>query len=136
MIENEVVKIFKVKGQKQGKLLNELTDEFRSGRNPWELVRLIDSDNRGLIEVGIYIIREIIIENDDLIEVIIIRLYQLIRHVDKSIRHYSFLLLGSILKEKGSNQEIGLYKKMLLDNDKFIRKTAQRLLDNGYLGSV
>lgn len=136
MIENEVVKIFKVKEHKQGKLLNELTDEFRSGRNPWELVQLIDSEDRGLIEVGIYIIREIIIENDDLIEEITIRLYQLIKHADKSIRHYSFLLLSSILKEKGSNQEIELYKKMLLDNDKFIRETAQKLLDDGHLRNM
>jgi len=133
MIENEIEQIL-LNPKNVDEQLNDLTDEFRGGRNPWELLELFEHNNNEAIEIGLYIINEIIIEDDILNEQLKHKLTKLIKVKDSNIRMSSFLILSQIYTDYSeSEKEIDLYKTMIKDNDKHIIETGKKLLKDGHL---
>jgi len=136
MIESEVLNIINKRSVSlQGKLLEELTDQFRSGRNRNDVLKLIASDNVDFIDVGTYILREIIIVDSSILQQIEERLYVLIEHDDSNIRFKSLLILSDLLSDKidSKDQLDKLLFRMSLDPDKSIQSTAKKILKNGNL---
>ncbi|MCU0444720.1 MAG: hypothetical protein MUE85_07350 [Microscillaceae bacterium] len=134
MIIEEVLNVMKDRPiSLQAKMLSELTDQFRSGRNPSDILKLINLEDEYLIEFGIYLIGEVIIDNQSIIPPIIDRLYVLLEHKNSRIRLKTFINLSQLLEERDLKEPKELYLKMCKDDDEFIRLTAKRLLDTGNL---
>ena len=118
----------------RGDLINELTDEFRDGRDPRILCELLESDNNKFIEIGLYIINEIIIEDHQLLTNISRALYKLIKNSDSYIRYKAFVILSQILEDLSRNEECtDLYLIVYKDEDKDIRESGIKLLKDGHL---
>lgn len=87
MIENEILEIISSNGD-----LNEITDEFRRGRDISHLLTLLNSENSELVSIGTYILDEIDFELYNTKD-FLCRLSELVGHNDPIIR---FNVLGAL----------------------------------------
>jgi hypothetical protein len=134
MIEKEVLNILEKRSPSiQASMIGKLTDEFRSGRNPSELSKLLDSANNEVSCIGVYIIGEINIKNHKVLQSIIEKLFLLIEHEDSKISYGVLICLSSLLKEKDPIEANKLYSKMSEDSDEDVRNTAKQLHQTGKL---
>jgi hypothetical protein len=132
MIEKEVLNILEKRSPSiQASMIGKLTDEFRSGRNPSELSKLLDSANNEVSWIGIYIIGEINIKNHKVLQFIIEKLLLLTEHEDSKIRYGVLICLSSLLKETDPKEANKLYSKMSEDSDEGVRNTAKQLHQTG-----
>jgi len=119
---------------KSGELIEDFTDEFRDGRNPWSLLDLINSDDVHVNEVGLYVLNEMIIEERELIEKLETSLSKLTTSKDSNIRFRSFLILSQIFTDSGENEkETNLYLAMYKDENEHIKAAGEKLLRDGHL---
>ena len=117
-----------------GKVLNDLTDQFREGRDPWEILDLLNSKNKDVIGIGLYIANEIIISDHNVNEQLKDSLSNLIIHNDSNIRIRSFLILSQIYTDYGEKEkETDLYLIMIRDKDQHISEAGNKLLKDGHL---
>lgn len=132
MIEQYVVNILNEKSEPiKIQKLGELTDEFRAGRNPSELLVLLESNNTLVLDIALYILGEINIANTNILKQIAKRLKVLSIHKEPYIRYRVLLNLSDFVISIDELNSI--YKKMTYDLDKDISETAKKLLQNGNL---
>lgn len=132
MIEQYVVNILNEKSEPiKIQRLGELTDEFRAGRNPSELLVLLESNNTLVLDIALYILGEINIANTNILKQIAKRLKVLSIHKEPYIRYRVLLNLSDFVVSIDELNSI--YKKMTYDLDKDISETAKKLLQNGHL---
>jgi len=118
-----------------GKALNDLTDQFRKGRDPWEILELLNSKNEDVIGIGLYIANEIIISDHNLNQHLKDSLSNLINQNDSNIRIRAFLILSQIYTDYGDKEkETDLHLIMIKDKNKHISEAGAKLLKDGHLG--
>ena len=115
------------------KMISNLTDEFRAGRNPIELLELIESDDKEILSIALYILGEVIISCNITMQKIIKRLFILYLHEDSQIRYKTLINLASFAHGIDSDKLNSIYKEMCQDSDEYIRETAYKLLQSGHL---
>ena len=131
MIVDEVNNVLKLDSENdQIKLIGELTDEFRSGRDPSQLWGLIETDDKDILDIALYIIGEINISSEDILQNIIFRLVELSAHENSLIRYKVLLNVVSFAERINSRLLKDFYIKMSNDPDIDVRETAHELLHN------
>jgi HEAT repeat protein len=121
MIEDEVFTILRRTGETNE--LNSLVDQFRAGRDPNEVLRLLFSENDELVRIGAYITNEISTKYYDT-EAFIDRLYELTNHQVPRVRHYSLAALFPLLSPTCQRAH-DLVVKLLNDLNEGVRLAAE-----------
>lgn len=133
MIIKEVQTILS-KQKNVGAVLNDFTDDFRDGRDHWEIIELISHEDDDVVGIGLYVLNEIIIEDENLKLHLEESLSNLIKNRNSNIRLRTFLILSQLHKDYGEKErETNLYLKMTRDKDKHIREAGKKLLKDGHL---
>src|ERR1051325_5921182 len=88
MIEQEILEIVR-EATDGGKHLNEIADQFRSGRNVDELITLLDSPDAELVSLGAWILSELHLELYNFAR-FTSRLQRLIDHANPAVRFHAF----------------------------------------------
>ncbi|WP_298423846.1 hypothetical protein [uncultured Kordia sp.] len=116
-----------------GELLNAFTDEFRGGRNPKDIIELLQSQNDELISFGIYVVGEINIEDSKIKKAIKEELYKLIEIGSSYIRILSLTSISSIiLEESDLNKAKSFYARIFEENDdEGVKALAKKLYNKG-----
>lgn len=118
-----------------GEVLNEFVDQFRDGRDPWEIIELINHKDDDVVGIGLYVINEIIIADDNLNLRLEKSLSNLINNRNSNIRFRTYLILSQLHTDYGEKEkETNLYLEMIKDEDKHIREAGEKLLKDGHLG--
>lgn len=134
MIKNEVVNILNQKSEFiKVEMIGELTDEFRSGRNPSELLELLKSSDKNILSIALYILGEINITDINISKGIIRRLKILSSHKDTRVRYKTLINLASLSHEVNADELNNIYEKMSQDLNEGIRENAKELLRTGNL---
>ncbi|MGC4120276.1 MAG: hypothetical protein QM765_37985 [Myxococcales bacterium] len=122
MIEQEILEIIASDSDDVGRRLNDVADQFRSGRDPKDLLALLDSDNDELVSWGAWFLKEIpfaIYESDAFLT----RLRALTDHRVPLVRILALqALFPSLSAEDGTTQ--ALIRKLLSDPDDAVRSLA------------
>ena len=122
MIESEILDIVADKTD-SGKRLNALVDQFRHGRNVFDLVTVLSSSNPELVAIGAWILGELPFElynTDDLIS----RLRELTNHKDPAVRFSAFGALFPALDRTDTSTQ-ALLRKMCNDPNEGVRRSAE-----------
>lgn len=136
MIENYIKEILNIKNINiQGEILNNLADDFRAQvRDPRDLIKLLENDNDEMIDIGLYLFREIVIEDSFLLNDFIKIFENLIKHENKEIRFWAFISYSETLTEIGNFKKLNeLYLQMVNDRVKSIRDAGINLIKDGHL---
>lgn len=106
-----------------GKRLNEIADEFRSGRDVNELLVLLDSDNSELVSTGAWILGELRFElyNSDRF---LSRLRELLDHQDPAVRFQALSAVFPALDGQDAATQ-ALLSKLRSDSNKGVRMCAE-----------
>jgi len=130
----EEVKTILVNRKNVEEVLNEFTDQFRDGRDPWEIIELINHKDDDVVGIGLYVLNEILIEDDNLNLHLEESLSTLIKSRNSNIRFRTYLILSQIHTDYGEKEkETNLYLEMVKDKDKHIREAGEKLLKDGHL---
>jgi len=130
IIEN----ILKIKSENiKVEMILTLTNEFRSGRNPIELLESLEVNNKNIVRIALYVLGEVNISNDTVLQRIIARLFVLSSHEDFQVRYKTLINLASLSMYIDSDILIDTYIRMSKDEDENIRETACKLLESGHL---
>lgn len=117
-----------------GEVLNDFTDQFRDGRDPWEIIELINHKDDDVVEIGLFVLNEIIIEDENLNLHLEESLSNLIKNRNSNIRFRTYLILSQLHTDYGEKEkETNLYLEMIKDEDKHIRKAGKKLMKDGHL---
>ncbi|MEK6234096.1 MAG: hypothetical protein N2C14_05245, partial [Planctomycetales bacterium] len=122
MIEDEVLTIVNGTGNRAEEL-NSLVDQFRRGREPEDLLRLLCSDNNELVRTGAYIASEISIEQYNSTS-FIGRLRELTDHQIPLIRCFALTALYPFL-DATQQETRDLIAKLLKDTNEGVRMSAE-----------
>lgn len=114
-------------------MIGELTDEFRAGRNPTELLELLQADAEDILIVALYIIGEINISSISTSKKIIKRLEVLLTHKESQVRYKTLINLASLAGTIGVSELNNIFERMSQDSNEGISKTAKELLRTGNL---
>ncbi len=122
MIDEEIREIIGDESD-DGTRLNQLVDDFREGRDPEELVELLDSSNIELVSLGSWILSELSVERYRKHSVLS-RLQSLVRHKAPSVRLSAFGALFPALSAN-DDESVGLLRELLRDPNDGVRKAAE-----------
>jgi hypothetical protein len=106
-----------------GEALNDIVDEYRIGKDPDEVIELLDSDNSDLVGLGAWILSEIDEEKYNS-EPFISRLMNLTNHEDPTVRFNSIGALYPCL-DWTSESTKELYEHLSKDSDKGVSTRAK-----------
>ena len=121
MIVKELERILKNPGR-QSATFDSLVDDFREGRDAFELIELLDSANDELVQIGCYILGEIQTSKYDN-ELFRKRLRQLTTHSVPAIRLHSFNAIFPFLGS-GNTATVEIVTRLLADENDGVRMTA------------
>lgn len=124
MIEDEVLAIAN-SASDAAVALNSLVDQFRLGRDPEEILRLLLAENDELIRTGVWITTEISTDHYNTVP-IITRLKDLTNHQDPSIRCYALNSLFPLL-DPAHRETHDIITKLLKDPNEGVRETADAI---------
>jgi hypothetical protein len=134
MINDIVVNILNKKSEPiKIEMIGDLADEFRAGRNPSELLELLESDDENILNIALYILGEINIASISILKEIVKKLEILSVHKESQIRYKTLINLASLSHKVNTDKLNNIYKKMSQDSNESISKTAKELLRNGNL---
>jgi HEAT repeat protein len=122
MIAKEILEIVRDAAD-DGTRLNEIADQFRSGRDLNEILTLLNSDDPACVSVGAWILGELRFELYDSDEYIS-RLVELTEHKDPSVRFHALGALFPAL-ERGDATTRTLLKKLCSDENEGVRRSAE-----------
>ncbi len=106
-----------------GQAINDLVNEFYYGRNPIEIIELIDHEDENIVCQGLYLLNEISVSYYDNAE-FTSRLWDLVDHEAPIIRWYAFGAIFPLLnKEDESTFE--LIQKIKNDKNKGVRMRGE-----------
>lgn len=122
MIETDILEILG-DATDGGKRLNEIADEFRSGRDVNELLDLLDSDNSELVSAGAWIFGELSFElyNSDRV---LSRLRELLDHQHPAVRFHALSAVFPALNGQDAATQ-ALLSKLRSDPNKGVRMSAE-----------
>ncbi|HEY5755656.1 MAG TPA: HEAT repeat domain-containing protein [Steroidobacter sp.] len=122
MIETDILAIF-ADAIDGGKRLNEIADEFRSGRDVNELLVLLDSDNFELVSAGAWILGELSFDlyNSDRF---LSRLRALLDHQDPAVRFRALSAVFPALNGQDA-ATLALLSKLRSDPNEGVRMSAE-----------
>ena len=121
MIEKEVLAITN-SASDAAAALNALVDQFRLGRDPEELLRLLFSEDDELIRIGVWITAEISTEHYNTVPFISC-LKELTNHQDPSVRLYALSALFPLL-DPTNRETHEIIIKLMKDSNDGVRETA------------
>lgn len=121
-IENELRAILDSEGD-QADELNLLVDEFRKGRDSWELLCLLNASDSELVRIGAWIASEV---SFDLYNtpVIIDRLRELTHHETPLVRLYALSAFFPSL-DRTNSASLELVSRLRKDENKGVRMGAE-----------
>jgi hypothetical protein len=122
MIEEELLEIVRDAAD-NGTRLNEITDQFRRGRDVNELLILLHSDNPEFVSIGAWILHELPFPLYNS-EKYISRLTDLTAHEDPSVRFHALGALFPALDREDAATGM-LLKKLCSDDNEGVRRSAE-----------
>lgn len=122
MIETDILEILG-DATDGGERLNEIADEFRSGRDVDELLVLLDSDNSELVSTGAWILGELSFELYDS-DRFLSRLRELLDHQDPAVRFHALSAVFPALNGQDAATQ-ALLSKLRSDPNKGVRMCAE-----------
>jgi HEAT repeat protein len=122
VIEREILKIVRAPGD-SGERLSAIADEFRRGRDIYELVVLLDSTDAELVSVGAWLLGELplALYNSDRF---VSRLRELVDHANPMVRFHAFGALYPAMDPTHTATH-QLLKRLLADSNEGVRRSAQ-----------
>lgn len=122
MIEQEVLEIVRDVND-NGQRLNDIADQFRTGRDVHEVFALLNSSDDELVSVGAWILGELPIDlyNSN---PFISRLKELVEHDLPAVRFHAFGALFPALNWADESARL-LLAKLLSDPNEGVRRSAQ-----------
>lgn len=133
LIPDEVIHIL-AHPKDDGSLLDNLTDKFRTGKDPSILYQLLISNKDEFVEIGLHILNEITIKDPELIDKLKRQLNQLINDEKWIIRAQSFFILSQMYEDDNQYKEAAkLHLLMSNDKDVGIREAGEKLLKDGHM---
>ena len=121
MTETEILEIIK-----DSKRLQLLANQFRQKPDASELMVLLNSDNDKIVEVGVWIAGEILVDKANA-EPMISRLHQLLSHPNSSIRFHAIGALFPFL-DLSNPATREMLTKLSHDSDKAVRLSVEAAL--------
>ena len=122
-IEYELRRILSYEVNQAAIELNLLIDQFREGRDPWELLCLLNSDDDELISNGAYIINEISFDWYNT-PAFIDKLHELTHHESPTIRFWASGALFPSL-DRTNPDTLELINRLLKDDNDGVRMSAE-----------
>lgn len=119
MIEREILDVIG-DSEDEGNRINQIADEFRRGRDPEELIDLLDSDNEELVAAGVWILEEIppsIYNSTHFMD----RLKSLMKHESAMVRFYA---IGALFPAVDASSK-KLLAELQNDSNEGVRKKAR-----------
>lgn len=121
MTETEILEIIK-----DSKRLHSLANQFRRNPDVSELMVLLNSDNDKIIEVGVWISGEILIDKASA-QPVISRLHQLVSHSNSSIRLHAIGALFPFL-DRSNPTTLEMLTKLSHDSNRGVRLAVEAVL--------
>mgnify|MGYP000315045551 CR=1 FL=1 len=136
MIKAEIENILKIKPEiARVEKLEDLTDEFRLGRNPSDLLELMELSDKNILSVALYILGEINVYSDITLQKIIKRLFVLSTYEDSHIRYSTLINIASLTEYINPKELKDIYNKLSKDSDSDISETAIQLSTTGRIAT-
>jgi HEAT repeat protein len=123
MLEIDVLDIVTKEEPRRGDHLNEILDEFREGRNPREILALLDAEHSEVVSIGAWMLGELSFAayaSDEFVS----RLRHLLDHSNAGVRFHALSAIFPALD--GSDEETRkLLERLCKDANDGVRVTAQ-----------
>jgi len=126
MIEQRLLRIIQ-RSKDPGVELDALTDEFRGGRNVDDLVTLLNSENLQVVQIGLWIADEIVIDPKNG-QALVARLHELLGHAVPAIRIGALKAIYSVLDFENP-VSTAILGTMIRDPDQAVRSLAAIALE-------
>ena len=126
-IEHEIFEILQAPVTVGGRRINQIADEFRTGRDAHELIELLDSPNAEIVSLGAWILGEIATKFYNF-HPFISRLWKLTDHDDCTVRFNALGALFPVLNWRDTATR-NMVEKLRGDHNEGVRKRAEAIFE-------
>lgn len=123
MLQLEVLELVMRADPASGDRLNDIVDEFRSGRDPRDLLACLDADQSEVVSVGAWMLGELDFEfyrSEEFVS----RLYRLLDHSDPAVRFHALGAIFPALDQRDERTRVVL-ERLSCDPNEGVRVSAR-----------